>query len=168
MDRLKRVSETPMTLPSPLGTSSPEEINEILKGISIEPSPAKRPKEQRVPYGCEKCDGFGNIITEKGALPCECKLRYFAEQRLLRANIPPLFSDKNLANFNKRGKAQQSEYRFAHMYVQNYSAKNNKGLLLVGEPGVGKTHVAVGILKELITKGFTGLYFIQQNSFGLV
>jgi DNA replication protein DnaC len=159
MDRLKRISETPTTLPSPLGTSSPDEVNQILKELSIEPSQGKRPKKERIPYGCEKCDGFGNVITEKGALPCECKLRYFAEQRILRANIPPLFADKDLSNYARRGKAQQSEFRFASMYVQNYSAKDNKGLLLVGEPGVGKTHIAVGILKELIGKGFTGLYF---------
>ena len=34
---------------------------------------------------------------------------------------------------------------------------NGKGLLLVGPVGVGKTHIAVGILKELVTnEGRTG------------
>ena len=37
------------------------------------------------------------------------------------------------------------------------------GLLLIGEPGTGKTHLAVAALRILISRGFEGLFFDYQN-----
>jgi len=35
----------------------------------------------------------------------------------------------------------------------------DSGLLYVGRPGVGKTHLALAVLKEIIKKGFSGLFY---------
>ena len=53
--------------------------------------------------------------------------------------------------------------RLAHIlkdegFVRDYPGSSEKGLLLMGPSGVGKTHLGVAALKELIRRGHNGLY----------
>jgi DNA replication protein DnaC len=43
-------------------------------------------------------------------------------------------------------------------FVKDYPSSAEKGLLLMGPSGVGKTHLAVASLKELIRRGHAGLF----------
>src|SRR6202040_2909427 len=43
-------------------------------------------------------------------------------------------------------------------FVRDYPGAAEKGLLLMGPSGVGKTHLAVAALKELIRRGHGGLF----------
>jgi len=43
-------------------------------------------------------------------------------------------------------------------FVRDYPGSSEKGLLLIGPSGVGKTHLAVAALKELIQRGHAGLF----------
>jgi DNA replication protein DnaC len=43
-------------------------------------------------------------------------------------------------------------------FVRDYPGSAEKGLLLMGPSGVGKTHLAVASLKELIRRGHGGLF----------
>src|SRR5262249_15210075 len=51
----------------------------------------------------------------------------------------------------------------AERFVNEYPAGNDKGLLLMGPSGVGKTHLAVSALKELIKRGHSG-YFCEYGA----
>jgi DNA replication protein DnaC len=48
-------------------------------------------------------------------------------------------------------------------FVRDYPAGDQTGLLLMGNSGVGKTHLAVAALRELIMRGHTG-YFCEYGS----
>jgi DNA replication protein DnaC len=50
-------------------------------------------------------------------------------------------------------------------YAREFPATDKPGILLVGDPGTGKTHLAVAALRALITKGFEGVFFDYQNLF---
>ena len=116
-----------------------------------------------LPYGCEKCDGYGNIVDESGARPCSCKLDYFRKKRLGVANIPANYRRMTLESFKRDTRNQKNIFSTIKLYIDRYSAENNKGLLLWGGPGTGKTHLTVAILQELIGKGFDGVFYNTQD-----
>jgi DNA replication protein DnaC len=85
-------------------------------------------------------------------------------QRLLEAaRIPARYEHCELTNFDpSRGPYFESLSHArlqAGRFVEEYPVEKT-GLLLVGPMGVGKTHLAVGVLKELIaSKGIPCLFY---------
>ena len=87
-------------------------------------------------------------------------------QRLLEAaRIPARYADCSLANFYKLD-APSGSLTNAHLkvdgFVRNYP-NVEKGLLLVGDVGVGKTHLAVGIIRELIEQKGVDCLFVDYR-----
>ena len=74
-------------MPSPASQTSLPELDAFLKHLEsrvVEVLPADQPK---LPYGCDKCDGYGNLVDEYGARHCKCKLDYFARNQLLCVSV---------------------------------------------------------------------------------
>src|SRR5215471_2189288 len=113
---------------------------------------------------CAKCGGTGWIIVERanvsGAEACECRSAGRAERVEERAQIPPLYQNADFENFKNRDNPELSNVQTA---VRNYAAAfplgpKPGGLLLIGEPGTGKTHLAVAALRRIIRSGREGLF----------
>ena len=107
---------------------------------------------------CPICGGTGWQTIERGkereAVRCECRVKDRGERLLAAAHIPPRYQHCELANFqyDPDDKDQESirDARFlAGRFVEEYPT-DKTGLLFVGSVGVGKTHLAVGIIKDLI------------------
>lgn len=81
--------------------------------------------------------------------------------RLQRAKLPPRFIRKSLDNFNARDKTRSRLVHSARAYVSSFNFEKDypKGLLMIGQPGCGKSHLAVAILRSVIEKGYSGLYY---------
>lgn len=87
---------------------------------------------------------------------------FVARVRLEKARIPKRFLEKTLDSFKPaRGSKRKDVLAAARSFVQSFNFKDGvpRGLLIRGIVGCGKTHVAVAILKEVIAKGYTGLYY---------
>ena len=87
---------------------------------------------------------------------------FVARVRLEKARIPKRFLDKTLDSFKPARSAKRKEVlAAARSFVNSFNFKAGVplGLLIKGVVGCGKTHVAVAILKEVIAKGYTGLYY---------
>ncbi len=96
--------------------------------------------------------------------PCECRIADRAARMLVRARIPRRYEECTLDNYDLFPGASRSlaaAHRSARKFVESYPLGNQgSGLLLTGSIGVGKTHLAVGILRELVTtRGATGLFY---------
>lgn len=121
-----------------------------------------------MPEVCPICEGSGmHVVQEDGrqfVQPCECRIADRAGKMLTRARIPKRYAECTLDNYDLfpgASRSLASAHRSAKKFVESYPLGNNgSGLLLTGSIGVGKTHLAVGILRELVTtRGASGLFY---------
>jgi DNA replication protein DnaC len=115
---------------------------------------------------CPICDGTGWKPSSAGnrrVSRCDCRLQARSQGLLEAARIPKRYEHCELSNFEFDGPHQSlARPRLAACrFVEEYSpARENAGLLLIGTIGTGKTHLAVGIIKELIlSKGIGCLFY---------
>jgi len=117
---------------------------------------------------CGKCGGSGWIEVERdgftGVERCSCVQEDRARTLEDAAAIPPLYAAASLENFQNFGNPALSEVQnVVRAYTREYPFPPKPGLLLIGEPGTGKTHLAVAALRRLLARGFEGLFFDYQN-----
>jgi len=138
---------------------------ELLTATSHQESPANtevnsQPSHEEAAV-CPLCFGTGvEIVSGKGARPCACRAVESRRKSLQAARIPRRYSHCTLENF--RDLDQMGPIHWAHLkartLVNDYPAVE-KGLLLMGPVGIGKTHLAVAILRGLIEKGVRALFY---------
>lgn len=107
---------------------------------------------------CPQCGGTGWARVQRGGADgvarCECRKRSRSERLLQFARIPARYAHCDLDNFDLSPRlTNQSHDRAkaaAERFVREYPASMPFGVLFMGPPGVGKTHLATGIVKGLI------------------
>ncbi|MBA3914707.1 MAG: ATP-binding protein [Acidobacteriales bacterium] len=118
---------------------------------------------------CSLCSGTGWKTVSTGAdhrvTRCDCRLRARSQSLLQAARIPKRYEHCELSNFEYEGphRSLLPARMAACKFVEDYPL-DKTGLLLIGSSGVGKTHLAVGIMKELISsKGIHCLFYDYQE-----
>jgi DNA replication protein DnaC len=100
-------------------------------------------------------------VNDRRVTRCDCRLRARGESLLASARIPRRYEHCELSNFEFDGPYRSlSPARMAACkFVEEYPI-DKTGLLVIGTIGVGKTHLAVGMIKELILgKGISCLFY---------
>ena len=77
---------------------------------------------------------------------------------LAQARVPTRFAHCALDNFESLQVSLSRALMTTRRFVEEYPLVD-VGLLYLGRCGVGKTHLAVAALKELIKKGIPGLFY---------
>ena len=111
------------------------------------------------PEGKPKGGGKDRRVTR-----CDCQLRARAATLLAAARIPRRYEHCELASYTTDFPGAHPSIAFAHLsacrFAQEYDPRDGTGLLIIGQIGTGKTHLAVGITKELIlNKGIPCLFY---------
>lgn len=122
---------------------------------------------------CPRCGGTGWRVVESHGLSaaerCDCVQKMAAGKALQHAKIPPLYSLSSLDNFSLPHGNDIAYRGLSHAltlvrsYAREFPVCDKPGLLLIGEPGTGKTHLAVAALRILISRGFDGLFYDYQQ-----
>lgn len=109
---------------------------------------------------CPKCFGTGTHYdreTNKASL-CECRRTDPKKNLLNSVRIPERYVDCSFDNFKSDPHSSiDTALLFARSLALDYPAVD-RGLLFMGGVGVGKTHLAVSILKSLTDRRFRCLF----------
>jgi DNA replication protein DnaC len=91
---------------------------------------------------------------------CECWREKTAERAAVDARIPPRYQRCTLDNFiTYPNEPLLRALAFARRFGDEFPVVQ-KGLMLIGPPGIGKTHIAVSVLRHVIRRtGARGLYY---------
>ena len=105
-------------------------------------------------------DGAGRV-----AVPCDCGMEERASRVMERARVPKRYEHCDFESYStdvgatpQHTASLKNAKMLAQAFIRDYPAAAEKGLLLMGPSGVGKTHLAVASLKELIRRGHQGLF----------
>ncbi|MBZ5527911.1 MAG: ATP-binding protein [Acidobacteriia bacterium] len=129
---------------------------------------------------CTLCQGTGwKVLPRKDgsagkmAVPCDCGMEDRAARVFERAHIPKRYEHCDFESFvtdlsDERSytpaaaRALKDAKMQAEGFSKNYPGSGESGLLLMGNAGAGKTHLAIAILRELLQRGHSG-YFCEYG-----
>jgi DNA replication protein DnaC len=102
---------------------------------------------------CPKCQGTGWLLEDAGgsqvAKRCGCFGDRVKQALIDQANVPRRYLTCTLDNFEVHNDSHRDALKISRQFVKNYPAQD-VGLVFIGPCGVGKTHLAVAIIQELI------------------
>ena len=110
---------------------------------------------------CQFCFGTGmEIVAGRGARRCRCKTQDTQARLLEAARIPRRYDLCSLQNYYpvKGNGTQLRAFQYAWRLAREYPAVD-RGLVFMGPVGVGKTHLSVAIMRTLIEKGVSSLFY---------
>lgn len=118
---------------------------------------------------CPICAGTGFEIRSRDdgrtfALECECTRKGRGDALLRAARIPKRYDHCSLDAFEVHDESHETALGVAREWVERWPDRTEQGLLFLGEPGTGKTHLAVGIARDLVrVKGAKVLFYEQRQ-----
>ncbi len=124
---------------------------------------------------CRQCHGTGwKLVARpdgagKFAVACDCGSGERAALTMNRARIPKRYEHCDFESYvtdladgkvwtTQHAQSLKQAKLVAQGFVRDYPGAGEKGLLLMGPSGVGKTHLAVAALKELLRRGHQGIF----------
>jgi DNA replication protein DnaC len=144
-----------------------DNLQETLERIKSKWSQNQSSTEQNsdTKVNCRECNDIGFImIDDRNAIPCKCWEMAMIENLFKSSQITPAFRKKTFDAFDtaKTPNVVRKMYDCAKHYADHFhevTKKENNWLVLLGEPGSGKTHLSMAVSNVLLSQKIPVLYF---------
>jgi len=104
---------------------------------------------------CDLCDDTGwkpvDVDGVRRVVRCECWRSALTAKLLADAGIPPRYRTCDLDSFQTNNDSLATAVRKARRFSEAFPVVD-KGLFFLGKPGLGKTHLSVAIVKDVIRR----------------
>lgn len=143
-----------------------KEKKEILKSTNV----------PEIEYSCTACNDTGRV---KGKI-CDCIKRDAAKiiAEALSKEMPlsnntflsfdlKYYPDKEIGKVNAK-KRMTSLLNLCREYANSFNPEKSESMLFMGEAGLGKTHLTLSIVNEVINKGYMPFYASADNLFAIL
>lgn len=114
--------------------------------------------------GCEN----GWIFLPEGAKKCECYEARMTVRRLETSGMSAEFRGKDFSSFETKGdKVLTMAKKICVAYVENFPqirSMRNNSIILMGQPGSGKTHLMAAMAREICEKHFVGFRYLEYRA----
>jgi DNA replication protein DnaC len=123
--------------------------------------------------GCAVCEDTGWKAVEQDGVRrmvrCDCWREEIVRRRLAEARIPKRYQHCDLSNFiTYPNEKLQNTVASVKKFCERFPVVD-KGLFLIGPPGIGKSHLAVAALKQAILRcGAHGLFYTVPELLKLI
>jgi DNA replication protein DnaC len=103
-------------------------------------------------FNCKKCQDKGYTFNDKNEVVwCECKLRKDEEERLERSGLAERVKNNTFKNYKQDNEQREKAVNTCLEFLKNFK-ENRPSLILMGEVGAGKTHLAVATSNKLLSR----------------
>jgi DNA replication protein DnaC len=114
---------------------------------------------QEEPEVCPLCYGSGMEFIPGGVRPCKCRKQKAQSSQKEKVRIPRRYEQCDFHNYYPKTQSQRDAVSLSDKLTKEYHPNfDGRGLLFMGNCGVGKTHLAVSIIKAL-SKSYTCLFY---------
>lgn len=115
---------------------------------------------------CPICEDSGwksiDVDGVERVTRCDCWRNNLQSSLLQEARIPRRYHHCQLSNFETHTDSQRTAHRKATRLVEQFPVVD-KGLLFYGDAGVGKTHLAVALLKAIVERCRARALFFESR-----
>jgi len=151
------------------GTIGEARSFEAAEGASIHGDPARRGSATG-PDGAGASNIEANAPQRVWAVPCDCTVGDRHSRILERARLPKRYLHCNFESYDTDldysgadavtwNRSLEQAKLVVQGFARDFPVGTEHGLLLIGTCGVGKTHLAVAALEEIILRGHSGLFY---------
>ncbi|MBO0575131.1 MerR family transcriptional regulator [Clostridium botulinum] len=140
-----------------------EGLNRILKEVRNRNTTSPSTKDN---YKCPLCKDTTFVQGEKGLKRCECYKKDLTKRRWAHFGIDPS-KVKKISQYAVYSDITKRAKEVAIDYIRNYNTiktKEENNLAFLGQPGSGKSHLAIAIGANLINKGVEVVYMPYEEA----